>query len=97
MASGNPIYETAREFADVFSNKIPTEQPAGPGERHEAIDDFFEGRQQADHVRESISPHSSPTFCVKKATGGWRIVHVFNKLIDATIPAQTVIPARTWY
>jgi hypothetical protein len=45
-------------------------------------------------VRESISPHSSPTFCVKKATGGWRIVHAFNKLNDVTIPAQTPIPRK---
>ncbi|KAE8959722.1 hypothetical protein PR002_g30446 [Phytophthora rubi] len=116
-ASGNPIYETAREFADVFPDKIPAELPADRGVRHEidlapgskycvtrqwplprdqvkAIDDFFEGRRQAGHVRESISPHSSPTFCVKKATGGWRIVHAFNKLNDATIPAQTPIPRK---
>ncbi|KAG6587032.1 reverse transcriptase [Phytophthora cinnamomi] len=60
----------------------------------EAIDAFFESRRQAGHVRESLSPHSSPTFCVKKATGGWRIVHAFNKLNDATIPAQTPIPRK---
>ncbi|KAE9274054.1 hypothetical protein PF008_g29692 [Phytophthora fragariae] len=116
-ASGNPIYEMAREFADVFPDKIPAELPADRGVRHEidlapgskycvtrqwplprdqvkAIDDFFEGRRQAGHARESISPHSSPTFCVKKATGGWRIVHAFNKLNDATIPAQTPIPRK---
>ncbi|KAE9174136.1 hypothetical protein PF004_g26747 [Phytophthora fragariae] len=116
-ASGNPIYETAREFADVFPDKIPAELPADRGVRHEidlapgskycvtrqwplprdqvkAIDDFFEGHRQAGHVRESISPHSSPTFCVKKATGGWRIVHASNKLNDATIPAQTPIPRK---
>lgn len=45
-------------------------------------------------MRESISPHSSPTFCVKKATGGWRTVHAFNKLNDAAIPAQTPIPRK---
>ncbi|KAE9002400.1 hypothetical protein PF005_g14344 [Phytophthora fragariae] len=116
-ASDNPIYETAREFAGVFPDKIPAELPADRGVRHEidlapgskycvtrqwplpryqvkAIGDFFEGRRQAGHVRESISPHSSPTFCVKKATGGWRIVHAFNKLNDATIPAQTPIPRK---
>ncbi|KAE9003521.1 hypothetical protein PF011_g12870 [Phytophthora fragariae] len=116
-ASGNPIYETAREFADVFPDKIPAELPADRGVRHEidltpgskycvtrqwplprdqvkAIDDFFEGRRQAGHVRESISPHLSPTLCVKKATGGWRIVHAFNMLNDATIPAQTPIPRK---
>lgn len=60
----------------------------------QAIDDFFESRRTAGHVHESVSPHSSPTFCVKKATGGWRIVHAFNKLNDATIPAQTLIPRK---
>ncbi|GMF56500.1 unnamed protein product [Phytophthora fragariaefolia] len=114
-ASGNPVYKTAREFADVFPDKIPAVLPADRGVRHEidlapgakycvtrqwplprdqvkAIDEFFEGCRQAGHVRESTSPHSSPTFCVKKTTGGWRIVHAFNKLNDATIPAQTPIP-----
>jgi hypothetical protein len=65
-----------------------------PRDQVQAIDDFFEGRRKAGHVRESISPHSSPTFCVKKATGGWRIVHAFNKLNDATIPAQKPIPRK---
>ncbi|KAE9035323.1 hypothetical protein PR002_g7642 [Phytophthora rubi] len=81
--SNSPGYSLAREFEDIFPKKIPAELPA---ER-----DFFEGRRKAGHVRESISPHSSPTFCVKKAIGGWRIVHAFNKLNDATIPAQTPI------
>ncbi|OWZ07537.1 Retroelement, partial [Phytophthora megakarya] len=63
-----------------------------PRDQVKAIDDFFENR--AGHVRERISPHSSQTFCVKKATGGWRIVHAFNKLNDATIPAQTPIPRK---
>ncbi|POM81811.1 RNA-directed DNA polymerase [Phytophthora palmivora] len=114
-ASGNPVYETARAFADVFPDKIPAALSADRGVRQEidlapgakycvtrqwplprdqvkAIDDFFDDRRQAGHVRESTSPYSSPTFCVKKATGGWRIVHAFNKLNDAAIPAQTPIP-----
>ena len=65
-----------------------------PKEQVEAIDKFFESRRKAGHVRESNSPHCSPTFCVKKATGGWRIVHAFNKLNDATIPAQTPVPRK---
>ncbi|KAE8908849.1 hypothetical protein PF005_g17403 [Phytophthora fragariae] len=115
-ASGNLIYETAREFADVFPDKIPAELPADRGVRHEidlapgskycvtavaaaarpgkAFDDFFEGRRQAGHVGDSISPQSSPTFCVKKATSGWRIVHAFNMLNDSTIPAQTPTPRK---
>ena len=35
-----------------------------PLPRDQAIDKFFEGRLAAGHVRESISPHSSPTFCL---------------------------------
>ena len=115
--SGNPVYAIAREYADVFPDKIPAELPADrvvwyeidlvpgsnycvtqqwplPRDQVEAIDAFFEGRRKAGHVRESISLHSSPTFCVKKATGGWRIVHAFNKLNDATILAQTPIPRK---
>lgn len=65
-----------------------------PRDQVEAIDVFFDGRRQASHVRESRSPHSTPTFCVKNATGGWRIVHAFDKLNDATIPAQTPIQRK---
>jgi hypothetical protein len=65
-----------------------------PRDQVEVIDKFFAARLAAGQVRESKSPHSSPTFCVKKATGGWRIVHAYNKLNDATIPAQTPIPRK---
>ncbi|KAF1323098.1 Pol protein, partial [Globisporangium splendens] len=65
-----------------------------PKEQVEAIDEFLAQRAKAGHVRESKSPHCSPTFCVKKATGGWRIVHAFDKLNDATIPAQTPVPRK---
>ncbi|KAE8899902.1 hypothetical protein PF007_g18265 [Phytophthora fragariae] len=34
-ASSSPIYETAREFTDVFPDKIPAELPADRGVRHE--------------------------------------------------------------
>ena len=46
------------------------------------------------HVRESLSSHSSPIFCVKKAAQGWRIAHAFHKLNDATISAQMPIPRK---
>ncbi|GMF24146.1 unnamed protein product [Phytophthora lilii] len=81
-ASGNPVYELACEYADW---PLPRDQV-------QAIDDFFEGRAKLVTCVRAFSPHSSPTFCVKKATGGWRIVHAFNKLNDATIPAQTSMP-----
>uniref|UniRef100_H3H5J0 Reverse transcriptase domain-containing protein n=1 Tax=Phytophthora ramorum TaxID=164328 RepID=H3H5J0_PHYRM len=65
-----------------------------PREQVKAIDDFFESRRNAGQVRESKSPHSAPTFCVKKPQGGWRIVHAYNKLNNATVPAQTPIPRK---
>ncbi|KAF1326170.1 reverse transcriptase, partial [Globisporangium splendens] len=113
----NPVYALAREYEDIFPDKVPDELPFDRGIRHEidvlpgtkycitrqwplpkeqveAIDEFFAQRAGAGHVRESKSPHCSPTFCAKKATGGWRIVHAFNKLNDATIPAQTPVPRK---
>ncbi|KAF1326177.1 Pol protein, partial [Globisporangium splendens] len=113
----NPVYALAREYEDIFPDKVPDELPFDRGIRHEidvlpgtkycitrqwplpkeqveAIDEFFAQRAKAGHVRESKSPHCSPTFCVKKATGGWRIAHAFNKLNDATIPAQTPVPRK---
>ena len=38
--------------------------------------------------------HYSSTFCGRKAKGGWRVVHAYNKLNTATIPAQTPIPRK---
>ena len=65
-----------------------------PREQVEVIDAHFAKHLASGNVRESKSPHCAPTFCVKKATGGWRIVHAYNKLNAATIPAQTPIPRR---
>ncbi|KAG3078282.1 Transposon Tf2-9 polyprotein [Phytophthora idaei] len=45
-------------------------------------------------VRESKSPHSTPTFCVRKPNGKWRLVHAYNKLNNATVLAQTPIPRK---
>ncbi|KAG2775314.1 hypothetical protein Pcac1_g14018 [Phytophthora cactorum] len=71
-----------------------TRQWSLPRDQVKAIDDFFESRRQAGQVRESKSPYSAPTFCVKKPQGGWRIVHAYHKLNDAAIPAQTPIPRK---
>ncbi|OWY94121.1 reverse transcriptase, partial [Phytophthora megakarya] len=45
-----------------------------PREQVKAIDDIFEIRRKAGQVRESKFPYGTPTFCVKKPQGGWRIV-----------------------
>ncbi|KAF0760216.1 hypothetical protein AaE_003599 [Aphanomyces astaci] len=101
----NPYYDLLQEFEDVFPDEVPCRLPVDKGVQHEidlvpgakyfdAIDAFFAARKAAGHVRESISPHNSPTFCVKKPGGKWHIVHAFNKLNAATIPAQTPIPRK---
>ncbi|KAG2760325.1 hypothetical protein Pcac1_g27705 [Phytophthora cactorum] len=71
-----------------------TRQCHCPRDQVKAIDDFLEKSSSGGQVRESKSPYSAPTFCVKKPQGGWRIVHAYNKLNDATIPAQTPIPRK---
>uniref|UniRef100_H3GFF6 Reverse transcriptase domain-containing protein n=1 Tax=Phytophthora ramorum TaxID=164328 RepID=H3GFF6_PHYRM len=101
----SPFYKVLREYKDDKGvqheiDLVPgtkycvTRQWPLPREQVKAIDDFFESRRKAGQVRESKSPHSTPTFCVKKPQGGWRIVHAYNKLNDATVPAQTPIPRK---
>ncbi|GMF39413.1 unnamed protein product [Phytophthora lilii] len=34
------------------------------------------------------------TFCVRKPNGKWRLVHAYNKLNSATVPAETPIPRK---
>ncbi|KAE8997137.1 hypothetical protein PR002_g19120 [Phytophthora rubi] len=65
-----------------------------PKEQVDVIDAFFAAKHAAGMVREPKSPHSSPTFCVRKPNGKWRIVHAFNKLNAAIIPASTPIPRK---
>ena len=63
-------------------------------EQCDVIDDFFRAKHGEGMVREIKSPHSTPTFCVKKPDSKWRIVHAYNKLNAATITAQTPSPHK---
>ncbi|KAE8879179.1 hypothetical protein PF003_g36772 [Phytophthora fragariae] len=65
-----------------------------PREQCEVIDAFFAAKAKAGMVRESKSPHSTPTFCVRKPNVKWRLVHAYNKLNSAAVPAQTPIPRK---
>ncbi|KAG2870770.1 hypothetical protein PC114_g27230 [Phytophthora cactorum] len=65
-----------------------------PREQCEVIDAFFAAKAKAGMVRASKSPHSTPTFCVRKPNGKWRLVHAFNKLNNVTVPTQTPIPRK---
>ncbi|KAG3232580.1 hypothetical protein PI124_g22340 [Phytophthora idaei] len=44
-----------------------------PKEQCDVVDAFFRAKHEAGLVRESKFPHSTPTFCVKKPNGKWRI------------------------
>ncbi|OWZ04896.1 reverse transcriptase, partial [Phytophthora megakarya] len=76
----SPYYEILREHRDVLPDKIPAELPLNKGIQHEI--DLVPGTK----------------YCVATAAGasegGWRIVHLYNKLDDSAIPAQTPIPRK---
>ncbi|POM78719.1 Reverse transcriptase [Phytophthora palmivora] len=72
---------------------VPRQCPL-PREQCEVIDAFFAEKAKSGMVRKSKSPQSTPTFCVRKPNGKWRLVHAYNKLNNATVPAQTPIPRK---
>ncbi|GMF54573.1 unnamed protein product [Phytophthora fragariaefolia] len=94
--SGLPSDRGVRHEIDLVpeAKYCVTRQWPLPREQCDVIDAFFRAKHEAGLVRESKSPHSTPTFCVRKPNGKWRIVHAFNKLNAATIPAQTPIPRK---
>ncbi|GMF57170.1 unnamed protein product [Phytophthora fragariaefolia] len=75
----SPLYEVLREYKDVLPDDIPAELPQDKGVQHEI---------------DLVTGTNAPTFCVNKAQDGWHIVHAYNKLNDATVPAQTPIPRK---
>ncbi|DBA00809.1 TPA: hypothetical protein N0F65_004714, partial [Lagenidium giganteum] len=84
-------YDLVKRFSKTCLSADP---PKGLPPQSDFIDAFFEEKRRNGLVRESKSPHSAPTFCVRKPNGKWRIVHAYNKLNAATIPAQTPIPRK---
>ncbi|GMF53805.1 unnamed protein product [Phytophthora fragariaefolia] len=103
----DPFYPVIREYEDMVSKEPPSGFPPDRGVRHVSQDSApYRGNgvtalthssvpsTEAGLVRESKSQHSTPTFCVRTPNGKWRILHAFNKLNAATIPAQTSIPRK---
>ncbi|POM65043.1 RNA-directed DNA polymerase [Phytophthora palmivora] len=86
----DPVYPLVKEYSDVVSEHPPSQLP--PDRGCEVIYAFFAEKAKSGMVRESKSPHSTPTFCVRKPNGKWRLVRAYNKLNNATVPAQTPIP-----
>ncbi|POM62346.1 Pol protein [Phytophthora palmivora] len=60
----------------------------------EVIDTFFAEKARSGIMQESKSPHSTPTFCIRKPNGKWRLVYAYNMLNNATVPTQTPIPRK---
>ena len=87
--SGLPPDRGVRHEIDLVpgTKYCVTQQLPLPKEQCDVIDELFGAKHAAGMVRESKSPHSTPSFCVKKPNGKWRIVHAYNKLNAATIPA----------
>ena len=63
-------------------------------EQIDYIDDFFDKRAKAGHVRERNLPHCIPTFSARKSTGGWRVIHAYNKMNTATILANSDLAGK---
>ena len=60
-------------------------------EQQEAIRKWTKEMVTAGIIRKSTSPYSSPTFCVKKASGEWRIVHDFRGInAKMRVPANPI-------
>ena len=83
-----------RHGIDLVSRneKCVTRQCPLSKEQCDVIEDFLNANHAAGIVRESKSPHLTPTFCVKKPNGKWRTVHAYNMPNTATIPTNTQTP-----
>ncbi|GMF44474.1 unnamed protein product [Phytophthora fragariaefolia] len=71
--SGLPPYRGVRHEIDLVpgTKYCVTRQWPLPREQCDAIDAFFRAKHEAGLVRESKSPHSTPTFCVRKPNDKW--------------------------
>ncbi|POM69780.1 Pol protein [Phytophthora palmivora] len=74
--------ETSPE--DLNSSSVMDEDVLEGFTKQRVIDAFFTKKAKSGMVRESKSPHSTPTFCVRKPNGKWRLVHAYNKPNNAT-------------
>ncbi|POM62885.1 Retrotransposon Polyprotein [Phytophthora palmivora] len=92
------VHPVGKEFSVVYGTRSASclaQSVVSRGiDLYLASDAFFAEKANLGMVRESKSPHSTPTFCVRKPNGKWHLVHAYNKLKIATVPAQTPIPRK---
>ncbi|POM65532.1 Pol protein [Phytophthora palmivora] len=95
----NPVYPLVKEYSDVVSKHPPSQLPPDRQwpllrERCEVIYAFFAEKTKSGMARELKSPRLVPSFYVRKPNGKWRVVYAYNKLNNATVPAQTPIARK---
>ncbi|KAG2878450.1 hypothetical protein PC114_g23112 [Phytophthora cactorum] len=90
--SASPFYDVLREHKDVLLDEIPAELPQDKGIQHEI--DLVPGTKYCVTRQWPLPRDEVKAIDVVKPQGGWRIDHAYNKLSDATIPAQTPIPRK---
>ncbi|KAG2788566.1 hypothetical protein PC129_g16041 [Phytophthora cactorum] len=75
------------------ADSVPVHRKQFPlsAEQKEAIRAWTREMLQAGMIRPSSSPYCSPTFCVRKKSGEWRIVHDFRGLnAKVRVPANPI-------
>ncbi|KAG2780460.1 hypothetical protein PC129_g13103 [Phytophthora cactorum] len=73
------------------SNPVDRKQFPFSREQREAILQWTREMRKAKLIRPSNSTYCAPTFCIRKADGKWRIVHVFRGLnAKVRVPANPI-------
>ncbi|POM69451.1 LOW QUALITY PROTEIN: Pol protein [Phytophthora palmivora] len=87
------IYHPNSHQIEVYRSKAASR---GSGLYHGSNASQLKSSSPSDvgHAAGWKSPHSTPTFCVRKPNRKWRLVHAYNKLNNATVPVQTPIPRK---
>ncbi|GMF30723.1 unnamed protein product [Phytophthora lilii] len=90
------LQESDNEYCFVLANsdaetKSDAAWRALAAEQKQAIQSWTKEMLQAGIIRPSSSPYCSPTFCVRKKNGEWRIVHDFRGLnAKVRVPANPI-------
>ncbi|KAJ8533303.1 hypothetical protein ON010_g13952 [Phytophthora cinnamomi] len=88
-----PTRQAGTDAKIELEDDVPIHRKQFPvsAEQREAIRAWTAEMLDAKMIRPSTSPYCAPTFCVKKRTGEWRIVHDFRGLnTKIRVPANPI-------